>query len=381
MNFAFVCHLDPENSATWSGTPHSIIKSLRNLGHSVTSVCPRDSSWHLDARIKGRVYRHLFGTVYHAGRSPSVFRRRAKVASKKLSSLSGVDYVLAIFPVDAAFLKSDKPIAIIHDATWYQLLDFYPGLERNRLAKESITDGQILDRAALSNCTKAVYFSTWAGNSAVQDMRCEEQKIRAIVPGANLSSRPDKAKVLEFIKSRPMDRCRLLFVGQDWIRKGAAKAVTVTQNLNELGTPAELYLVGCQPPKSVVLPECVQVLGFLDKKSPADRQTIERLFSTSHFLLLPTEADCTPIVLCEAAAFGLPYLAHDVGGVASIVQSGKTGQLFNLASTPEDWAQWLHLTFADPENYSRLAMSALEDAHARLNWDSFCQEMVRFLCS
>jgi glycosyltransferase involved in cell wall biosynthesis len=98
-------------------------------------------------------------------------------------------------------------------------------------------------------------------------------------------------------------------------------------------------------------------------------------------LILPTAADCSPIVLCEAAAFGLPCLAHDVGGIASIVQSGKTGQLFNLTSEPEVWAQWLHKTFADPEIYSQLAIGALEDAHIRLNWESFCKEFVEFLRS
>jgi glycosyltransferase involved in cell wall biosynthesis len=381
MNFAFVCHLDPENVATWSGTPHSIIEHLRELGHSVTSVCPRDISWHLGARVKGRMYRHLFGKIYHAGRSPAVFRQRARAVSQQLGNLPEVDYVLAIFPVDAAFLQSKKPIAIIHDATWYQLLDFYPGLERQKLASESITDGQVLDRAALNNCTKAVYFSTWAGNSAIRDMRCDVRKVRTIVPGANLSTRPAKSIVLEFIKSRPKDRCKLLFVGQDWTRKGAAKAVAVVKSLNALGTPAELYIVGCRAPESETLPDFVHQLGFLNKNVLADRQAIERLFATSHFFVLPTAADCSPIVLCEAAAYGLPCLSHDVGGVASIVQRGKTGQLFSLASQPEEWAQWLQRTFADPEAYSQSALRAYEDAQTRLNWKSFCKELVDFLRS
>lgn len=379
MNFAFVCHLDPENVATWSGTPHYIIENLRKLGHTVTSICPRDTAWHLDARIKGRVYRHLFGKVYHAGRSPSIFRRRAAILNKQLQRHPEVDYVLAIFPVDAAFLRSPKPIAIIHDSTWHQLLDFYPGLERSNLAPETITDGEALDRAALSNCSRAVYFSDWAANSAIQDMRCDPRKVRAIVPGANLRAWPAKSKVLEFIKARPHDRCQLLLVGQDWTRKGAAKAVAVTKCLNELGTPAELYIVGCQPPKDFSLPPFVHQVGFLDKDSPADRQTIERLFATSHFFIFPTTADCAGIVLCEAAAFGLPGAAHEVGGVASLMQNGSTGRLFSLDSQPGAWAEWLHRTFADFHVYSQFALRALEDAQARLNWKAFCQELVDFL--
>jgi glycosyltransferase involved in cell wall biosynthesis len=381
MNFAFVCSLDPENVLTWSGIPHSIVRTLRELGHSVISVCPRDSSWHLEARIKGRIYRHIFGKVYHAGRSPSVLKRRANSFNKRLEKLCDIDYVLTIFPIDAAYLKSEKPIAIIHDATWHQLLDFYPGLERNVLAKETIADGYTSDQEALRNCKKAVYFSPWACASAIRDMHCEEQKIRAISPGANLAFRPVKSEVLQFLKARPKDRCKLLFIGQDWQRKGAAKAIAITKCLNELGTPAELYIIGCQAPNGEVLPKFVHMLGFLDKNFPANRQTIERLFKTCHFFILPTLADTAGIVFCEAASYGLPCLTHDVGGIASIVQKGKNGHLFSLTSKPQEWAQWLHETFADAEIYAQFVLQSFEEARTRLNWESFCMELVEFLRS
>jgi glycosyltransferase involved in cell wall biosynthesis len=381
MNFAFVCSLNPENVLTWSGIPHSIIMALRELGHSVTSVCPQDSSWNLEARIKGRIYRHFFGKVYHAGRSPGVLRGRARAFNKELKRLSDIDYILAIFPVDAAFLKSEKPVAIIHDATWHQLLDFYPGLERNVLAKETITDGYISDQEALRNCKKAVYFSPWACTSAVRDMHCEERKVRAIAPGANLSVRPNKSDILQFLKARSKDRCQLLFIGQDWQRKGAAKAVAIAKCLNESGTPAELYIVGCRAPKSEVLPEFVHVLGFLNKNSPADRKTIERLFETCHFFILPTLADAAGIVFCEAASYGMPCLTHDVGGIAAIIHNEKSGHLFSLNSKPQEWAQWLHTTFANAETYSQFAMQSFEEARTRLNWESFCKELVEFLRS
>jgi len=381
MNFAFVCSLNPEDVATWSGIPHYIIKSLRKLGHSVTIVCPPDPSWHLEERIKGRVYKHIFGKAYHAGRSPGLLRKRARIFSEELEKLSGIDYVLTIFPIDAAYLKSEKPIAIIHDATWCQLLDFYPGLERNILAEETIKDGCTSDRAALRNCKKAVYFSPWACASAIRDLHCEESKLRAISPGSNLNSCPTEHQVLQFLKDRRQDRCQLLLVGQDWYRKGAAKAVAITKCLNELGTPADLHIVGCQPPNGEVLPEYIHLLGFLDKNSQVHRQTIDRLFETCHFFILPTIADAAGIVFCEAASYGMPCLTHDLGGIASIVLPGKNGNLFSLTSKPEEWAQWLHKAFANRNTYLQYALHSLDEAHTRLNWESFCKEFVEFIRS
>lgn len=381
MNFAFVCSLNPEDVATWSGIPSFIVKALRKLGHSVTIVCPADPSWHLEQRVKGRIYKHFFGKVYHAGRSPGLLQQRARLFEKELKKLPGIDYVLAIFPIDAAYLKSEKPIAIIHDATWCQLLDFYPGLERNVLAKETITDGCTSDQAALHNCKKAVYFSQWACASAVRDLHCDERKLRAIPPGSNLNFCPSEYEVVQFLKDRRKDRCQLLLVGQDWHRKGASKAVAITKCLNELGTPADLHIVGCQAPDGEVLPEYIHVQGFLDKNSPTNRQIIDRLFESCHFFVLPTIADAAGIVFCEAASYGMPCLAHDLGGIASIIEPGKNGQLFSLTSKPQEWAEWLQKTFANHDTYLHFALNSLKEAHNRLNWESFCKKFVEFLRS
>lgn len=381
MNFAFVCSLDPENVSTWSGIPSFLIKALRKLGHSVTVVSPKDPSWHLRERIKGRLYKHFFGKAYHAGRSPELLRRRARIFNKELEKLSGIDYVLAIFPIDAAYLQTEKPIAIIHDATWCQLLDFYPGLERNVLAKETITDGLISDQAALRNCKKAVYFSQWACASAISDLHCDGRKLRAIAPGSNLNFCPTEYEVLQFLKDRRKDRCQLLLVGQDWHRKGIAKAMAITKCLNELGTPADLHIVGCQAPDGEILPDYIHVLGFLNKNSPDSRRTIDHLFEKCHFFVLPTIADAAGIVFCEAASYGMPCLTHDLGGIAAIVRPGLNGNLFSLTSQPQEWAQWLHQAFANPDTYLQFALHSLEEAHKRLNWESFGKEFVEFLHS
>ena len=46
------------------------------------------------------------------------------------------------------------------------------------------------------------------------------------------------------IEARPNDRCRLLFVGIGWERKGGDVAVEVARLLNDRGLPTELTMLG-----------------------------------------------------------------------------------------------------------------------------------------
>jgi hypothetical protein len=51
---------------------------------------------------------------------------------------------------------------VVHDATWHQLVDFYPDYARTRMARETMDDGFELDSLALQNCDLALFSSQWA---------------------------------------------------------------------------------------------------------------------------------------------------------------------------------------------------------------------------
>ncbi len=50
---------------------------------------------------------------------------------------------------------------------------------------------------------------------------------------------------------------------------------------------------------------------------------------------LPSRSEAFPMVLLEAAAHGCPVIATDVGGVAEIVEHGKTGLLLPCSTNPD----------------------------------------------
>jgi glycosyltransferase involved in cell wall biosynthesis len=365
--------MDPEDRMFWSGTPKNMVAGLREAGHRVTTIGPLQPQATLWARIKGRFYRHVWGQVYLINRDSAVARLRAEHANLLLRECGTVDAVIVPYLPDAAYLSSAAPLIVVHDATWHQLLDFYPGYERKRIARETQNDGYEMDYLSLQKCDLAIYASEWAASSAAKDYGIDPRKICVIPLGAGLNSVPTRDQLVRCVKGRGRGSCRLLFVAVDWYRKGGDIAVAIAQRLASRGVPVELQVVGCQPPG--VMPSFVRSFGFLSKTNPPQAQVVQRLFEEADFFVLPTRADCSPIVLNEAAAYGLPVAATSVGGVPEIVHE-SWGGLLPPDATPDAFAEWLHLQYFDRNAYERMAWSARENYEERLNWGAFCQKLA-----
>jgi glycosyltransferase involved in cell wall biosynthesis len=197
----------------------------------------------------------------------------------------------------------------------------------------------------------------------------DEAKIRVVPFGANLPAVPPAGYVAGQIDKRSDHECQLLFIGVNWVNKGGAKALEITRLLNERGLRARIHLVGCQPEVDV-LPDHATAHGFISKETPEGRDRIYALLASSHFLLLPTLADCLGLVLCEANAFGVPALANDVGGVGEVVRSGVNGELFPADASASEWADRIAGLFTDRQAYRTMAARSRAQFEERLNWDS-----------
>jgi glycosyltransferase involved in cell wall biosynthesis len=189
-----------------------------------------------------------------------------------------------------------------------------------------------------------------------------------VVPfGANLDCNRTSGDIRALVGARSRTTCRLLFVGVDWRRKGGDVAVDIVRRLNERGVPAEIHVAGCTPPEE--LPDFVRVHGFISKTSGEGRRRLDDLFSAAHFLILPTRADCTPVVFPEACSFGLPVLTTDVGGIRTVIRNGRNGYALTSDAPPDAYCEVIERLWSSRGDYEQLALSAFAEYSERLNWD------------
>ncbi|MEO1100149.1 MAG: glycosyltransferase family 4 protein [Bacteroidota bacterium] len=225
-----------------------------------------------------------------------------------------------------------------------------------------------MEKLAIQKSEFAIYSSHWAAQTAIDYYHADPAKVRVIPFGANIESNFTHSDIKELIDARPSTVCKLLFIGVDWFRKGGDKALEVAKALNLAGLQTELTLVGCGPDQELPLPGFVKSLGYISKFTQAGQDKVSQLIAESHFLILPTLADCSPIVLCEANAFGVPCLTTNVGGIPTIIHPGSNGQMFDATSSSDSYCDYITHLFSNYSLYKELALSSFEEYKTRLNW-------------
>ena len=154
-----------------------------------------------------------------------------------------------------------------------------------------------------------------------------------------------------------------------WSRKGGDVALMVANLLNQQGIQTELHVVGCQPPIDDI-PNFVKLHGFISKNLDTGREYLDKLMAESHFLILPSKAECYGVVFAEASSFGLPSLATDVGGISTAIHNGKNGQTFQINDSPQKYCDYIARLMSDVHQYRELSLSSFAEYSDRLNWTS-----------
>ena len=360
---AYVTTYDADDVHAWSGTVKGISKSLASAQFELDSLSLRPpAQWRTRAM---KLAWRTAGATLMRDREPLVTKGYAVQAARRLKSLEH-DIVFSPGTVPIGYLETLKPIVFWTDATFDGMVDYYG--EFSGLSRRTLRNGHALEQNALDRCSLALYSSEWAANSALEHYRVDARKVHVVSFGANMLDEPTGDDVLTAIKGRDPGRCDLLFVGVDWARKGGEVAVAAVEAMNRNGRRAQLHVVGCVPPRS--LPSFVEVHGFISKRDPASRQRLASLYARSHFVIGPSDADCSPIAFAEACCHGVPVLATDTGGVPTVIRNGANGFLLPPGAPGEAYAHIALEVTSDPNEYQRLALGARHEYETRLNWDT-----------
>jgi glycosyltransferase involved in cell wall biosynthesis len=350
----------------WSGTGYYIAQALKHPSISLDYLGPLKDTLYLQlvGKLKSRYHKYS-GENYIKYIEPLILRDYARQISKKLSA-SKTDVIFSASSDSIAYLECDLPIVFWADATFANLIDFYPAY--SNLCQESLQNAHSIQRVSLEKSRLAIYSSEWAAQTAIDYYHADPKKVKVVPFGANVESDKSIEDIKDSIASRPIDKCKLLFLGVDWFRKGGDVALEVAKGLNDLGLNTELIVVGCQPVDQKSIPSFVEFLGFINKSSSEGKAKIDKLIADSHFLILPSVADCTPIVFCEANSLGVPCISRRVGGIPTIIKDNVNGKLFDLDSAINEYCEYIFNIFMNYTQYKELALSAFNEYQTRLNW-------------
>jgi glycosyltransferase involved in cell wall biosynthesis len=380
MRIAYITEYDAADVHNWSGLGYFISRALEQQGFLLNKIGNLKSPPLQILNDKGKRFVHsLQGKKYMAGRDPNLARYFA-LQIQKHPDFSHTDIVFSPGSIPVSYLECRQPIVIYTDASFSAMLDFYP--DYTNLCPESIKNGNAMEQSALDRCRLAIYSSEWAARSAITNYHISPDKIKIVPFGANIKNNPTSDDIKSIISSRNYAFCKLLFIGVDWIRKGGDIAVAITGQLTANGIPTELSVVGCTP--KIKVPEYVKVYDFLSKVSDTDTRLLRRLFMESHFLVLPTRADASPVVISEASSYGIPSLVTNVGGISTLIREERNGKTFSPDTPIGEYVDYISKLWSHPDTYKELALSAFNEYQERLNWQSAgkaIQALLEIYCS
>ena len=384
MKIAYITEFDiNSNQKNWQrhqighwGRCYYMAKSLEDEFTTLEYLGPLAKKDALLPKIKSRLYNKVLKQTYHAWAEPIFNKDYARQIEKKLSKIN-VDVVVSPDINFLAYLECDRSLILWVDTLYTGLINYY--LDYMNLCQETIHHLREMDRLTLNKCTKVIFSSDWMAKKAIETYQVDPSKINIVPFGANIECNRTLEDINNLVKTRPKTPCKLLFIGVDWVRKGGKIALEVAKELNAAGLRTELTIVGCQPIANEPIPKFVKYLGFIDKSKKEGLEKLDRLLAESHFLILPSQAECYGHVFCEANSFGLPCLATNVGGIPSIIKDNLNGKTFPVTASISDYCTYIFNLMNNYPDYENLAISSFNEYQTRLNWNVAGQTVKNIL--
>lgn len=360
MKIGYVSQEDPfHDRKAWSGTIFKVREAIEDAGFAIEWVRVKPPKYILQI-VKGILKIRYGFTQNH----PLIFKILAKYTdwnkAKECDILffSGNAQIMKYSPIKKSFIYYS-------DAHFNQMIDYY----WYNVNKKFIKLANVEELWALQHASINIHSSDWARNCAIDFYNRAPNNNFVLEFGANI----DRQDINIYgSRNNKADQFNILFSGVDWERKGGDLAVETVKILREqFGIMAKLYIVGIRKlPNSIEKLDYIINLGFLNKNITEEYNKYIEIIKKCCILLLPTKAECSAIVFCEASAYGLPIYTHDTGGIANYVENGVNGYRLQLGSTAYDFAAKIYTSIASGE-LSILHEGALKLYSDKLNWKSW----------
>ncbi|RRA48008.1 glycosyltransferase [Acidipila sp. EB88] len=236
------------------------------------------------------------------------------------------------------------------------------------------------ERAAIRRCTGAIYATEWARQDAIRRFELPPERVHVQSMGASWIPTESESEIEATILARPRNRVDILYIGKEWKRKSGPMVIEIARQLRASGRVGDvkLHIVGANPELQPGDEAFIQVYGLLRRSDPTESALLRKLLCESHFLLVPTSAECFGLVFAEAQAFGVPPISRAVGAVPSVILDGETGLVLPIEAGAEAYVQRiLDLLANGRDEYVRMALAGRRNFRQHLNWPAFGQGIVK----
>ncbi len=366
----YLTHRDAKNKREWSGTLFFMAESLNRHAGEVVHAGPYNPKyWFFILKAINKISLLLFRKRYCIPYN-YFLTKLYKYHFTRIIKRENPDIIFAAAASgEMSQLKVFQPKIYLGDITFNLLKDHYPNYQN--LSGFSLWESEKIENRTFQKAAALVFSSEWAANSAKLDYKVPEDKINIIPYGANMDNVPNSANAINKKINGPF---KLLFLGLDWFRKGGDTVFQSFIELREMGLDIELTVCGCIPPSKYKSPK-MKIIPFLDKNKKGDSEKLFNLLLDTHLLFVPSKSDCTPIVFCEANAFGIPVITSDAGGIKSVIKNGVNGYTLSVDSKPSDYSKIIADLHNNHSAYSKLVKSSRQYYESFLNWDKWGESM------
>lgn len=194
-----------------------------------------------------------------------------------------------------------------------------------------------IERRIFAASDLAVAMSEWSAASMRNDYHLPPERVW-LTRGCVV--RPPASEIVEAPGTNSAARLpRILFVGNDWVRKGGPTLVRVHQQ--HFVDRAELHIVSRQARPDRTARNVVW------HGSVPHQKLLAELMPSADLMAMPTSNDMSPFAVLEAAAAGLPVISTRMGGIPEMVVDGKTGLLFDPGD-PQGFVRAVDRLLSDP---------------------------------
>lgn len=286
---------------------------------------------------------------------------RSRNAARQLQAIPGRPS--AILQVHALFTVPTGPTLLYVDCTHHQSAMMWPAW--NPLSGAALETWYRRERKIYHRAEHVFAFTRDTRDSLVEDYGVDPARV-TVTGMASYRALPDRAPV-RTVGGPPS----ILFVGNDFARKGGPELLAAFRTVRAQVPDARLLLVGTQP--GIAAEPGVEVLGRI-----ADERRMAALFAEASVFALPSIFDPLPGALIEAMAFGLPVIATRQMGVPEVITDGVNGRLVDPGSI-EELANALLEILRNPEESARMGAIARRDVLDRFTWDAVVERMAPVL--